>query len=190
MRMKKLKKMLCICAMCITVILLCGVKCEAATQTEALQWVKAQIGKSIDADGVNGAQCVDLIKAYYSYLGVSPASGNGCDYAWNSLPSGWTRIQGGTPQPGDILVYGEAVSGDCGHVAIYESTYSTYHQRFSGNYVQQVTGIAYNGFSNPYWGIIRPTWSSGGDYVDLGASFNAMIFRTDIWQPIKYAQET
>ena len=60
---------------------------QAATQQEALQWVKAQVGKSIDTDGYPAGQpyqCVDLIKAYYSYLGVASVSGNGKDYATNS----------------------------------------------------------------------------------------------------------
>ncbi len=28
---------------------------------EAINWVKSQVGNSIDADGAYGAQCVDLI---------------------------------------------------------------------------------------------------------------------------------
>lgn len=75
------------------------------TQADAIQWVKSKLGQSIDADGVYGAQCVDLILAYYDYLGVPRASGNGTDYTHNALPSGWSRIQGAVPQPGDILVY-------------------------------------------------------------------------------------
>lgn len=131
------------------------------TQAEAIQWVKSQVGKSIDADGVYGAQCVDLVLAYYDYLGVSRSSGNGSDYTWNKLPSGWTRIAGAVPQPGDILVYTGGYN-NYGHVAIFESTYSTYHQRFNNHtYVERVTSIAYNGFSpTPYWGVIRPNWKS------------------------------
>ena len=126
------------------------------TQSQAIQWVKSQVGKSLDMDGAYGAQCVDLILAYYDYLGVPRSSGNGADYAYNSLPSGWKRIQGAAPQPGDILVY----TGGYGHVAIYESDYSTYHQNFNGHsYVERVT-YKYNALSNPYWGVIRPDWTS------------------------------
>lgn len=126
------------------------------TQSEAIQWVKSQVGKSLDMDGAYGAQCVDLILAYYDYLGVPRASGNGADYTWNSLPRGWQRLQGAAPQPGDILVY----TGGYGHVAIYESDYSTYHQNFDGHsYVERIT-YRYNGLSNPYWGVIRPDWNS------------------------------
>ncbi len=136
---------------------------QAATQQEALQWVKAQVGKSIDTDGYPAGQpyqCVDLIKAYYSYLGVASVSGNGKDYATNSLPSGWARLQGATPQSGDILVYSGNNANPYGHVAIFESTYSTYHQNFSSHpYVEQIT-YAYNGLGNPYWGVIRPNFNT------------------------------
>lgn len=87
----------------------------SAEAEAAIKWVKSRVGQSIDYDGVYGAQCVDLIKAYYNYLGVSPVTGNGVDYTKNVLPNGWLRIQGVKPQKGDILVY----TGDYGHVAIY-----------------------------------------------------------------------
>ena len=32
--------------------------------------MKSQVGNSIDADGAYGVQCVDLIRAYYNFLGV------------------------------------------------------------------------------------------------------------------------
>jgi hypothetical protein len=131
------------------------------TAAAAIAWVQAQVSHSIDYDGAYGAQCVDLIKAYYNYLGVSPVSGNGCDYATNSLPSGWSRIKGAAPQKGDILVYSGNSSNPYGHVAIYESDYATYHQNFNGHsYVEKITSIKYNGFTNAYWGVIRPNWSS------------------------------
>ena len=134
---------------------------EAATADDAISWVQAQVGKAIDYDKVYGAQCVDLIKAYYNYLGVSPVSGNGADYAWNSLPSGWQRIHGAVPQKGDILVYSGNSSNPAGHVAIFESTRVTYHQNFDNQqYVQKITNISYNGFANPYWGVIRPNFTS------------------------------
>ena len=93
----------------------------AHTQQEAVNWAISQIGQKLDYDGVYGAQCVDLIKYYYAYLGVSPVTGNGADYAYNSLPAGWTRIQnysGFIPQPGDIAVW----TGGYGHVSIVTSS--------------------------------------------------------------------
>ena len=102
-------------------------------------------------------QCVDLIMAYYTFLGEKSPGGNGCDYAANALPSGWKRIQGANPQPGDILVY---TGTQYGHVAIFESEYSTYHQNFNGHpYVDNVT-YHYDIFSSPkYWGVIRPNFA-------------------------------
>lgn len=133
------------------------------SQTDALNWVKSQVGQSLEYDYDEWRyQCVDFIKHYYAYLGVSPVNGNGCDYAWNSLPSGWTRVQGGTPQPGDILVYSGNTNNTAGHVAIYESDYSHYHQNFdTHSYVERITRFKYNQLDNPYWGYIRPNWSSG-----------------------------
>lgn len=136
------------------------VKATNKSALDAVSWCKSQLGKSLDYDGIYGAQCADFIKYYYQYLGVSPTNGNGCDYAWNNLPSGWTRVQGGIPQKGDILVYSGNDSNKYGHVAIYESDYSTYHQNFHGQYVENITGIKYNGFKNPYWGYIRPNWAN------------------------------
>lgn len=134
------------------------------TQQEALDWVRNQVGKGIDYDGVYGNQCVDLIKAYYNYLGVSPVSGNGSDYTFNPLPSGWQRIEGATPQPGDVLVYTGGYK-DYGHVAIYEADRIHYHQNFNDKKYQQgdqiqCIGYMYNGLTTPYWGIIRPDFST------------------------------
>ncbi|MCI9356788.1 MAG: CHAP domain-containing protein [Lachnospiraceae bacterium] len=163
------------------------VQAEAKTQAEAVQWVQSQVGKSIDADGVYGAQCVDLILAYYDYLGVPRSSGNGKDYAHNALPAGWQRLQGGAPQAGDILVYGGSAGNPYGHVAIFESERVHYHQNFNGKpSVQRIT-YRYNGLNDPYWGVIRPSFSAGTrtDYLNLGDSFDALIIRSDIWRPIQ-----
>lgn len=132
------------------------------TPDDAINWLNSINGQSLDKDGAYGAQCVDLILAYYDYLGVSRSSGNGKDYATNALPSGWSRVQGGSPQKGDILVFGASSSNQYGHVAIYESDTVTWHQNFHGGYVERVTGIRYTGFTNPYWGYIRPNWNANG----------------------------
>ena len=42
-------------------------KATSKTSDEAINWVKSQVGNSIDADGAYGAQCVDLIRAYYNF---------------------------------------------------------------------------------------------------------------------------
>ena len=86
------------------------------SQSEALNWLHNAVGVSIDFDGAYGAQCVDLLKAYYDYLGVGAQHGNAQDYRSNFLPQGWQRIEGADPLPGDILIY---VGGTYGHVAVY-----------------------------------------------------------------------
>ena len=136
-----------------------------STADEAIEWVKAQKGKSIDMDGAppeQPYQCVDLIKAYYNYLGVPVIRGDGKDFATNDLPdSNWVRIKDAVPQKGDILVYSGNTGNPAGHVAIYESEYSTFHQNYSKHpFVENITGIRYNGFFNPYWGVIRPNFNS------------------------------
>lgn len=120
--------------------------------SDALNWCESQVGKSLDYDRVAGAQCVDFIYYYYQYLGVSPVGGNAYEYQYNTLPSGWQRFKGGTPQPGDILVYSN-------HVGVYASSTLMYHQAPSmGGYVMHdAHNYTYYG---GYWGCIRPNFSS------------------------------
>ena len=67
---------------------------SAGSRQDAVNWVYAQEGKSLDYDHAYGAQCVDLIKYYYDYFGYgSYAMGNASAYVSNALPEGWTRIQ-------------------------------------------------------------------------------------------------
>lgn len=157
---------------------------------EAIAWVQSQVGQSIDMDGDpwwQPYQCVDLIKAYYQFLGVSPVSGDGFDYTWNDLPTGWNRYEGVQPQKGDILVYHKSEgNGYHGHVAIYESDYVTYHQNFDGcNYVVRAT-YRYNGINDPYWGVVRPNFNNiNFTPVDMGADFYGAIESISLNKPVK-----
>ena len=96
------------------------------TADDAINWVR-----SLEGQPVGSGECVALIKAYYSYLGQTSPGGNGADYSWNQLPAGWQRLQNAQPQKGDILVYSGNGENPYGHVAIYESDYSTWHQNFA-----------------------------------------------------------
>lgn len=145
------------------VILLFGmVTINGTTKVSAIPTKDAAIVhiQSLLGTKVGSGQCVALIQHYYEYLGVSRSYGNGSDYATNTLPAGWSRVQGGSPQKGDILVY-TGGTNNYGHVAIYESDTVTYHQNYNNNQtVQKVTNIRYNGFKvTPYWGYIRPNWN-------------------------------
>ena len=128
-----------------------------------------------------------LIKAYYSYLGQTSPGGNGVDYWYNDLPAGWTRIPNAQPQKGDILVYGSSSDNKYGHVAIYESDYSTWHQNYAyQRKVVNVTNVKYNGFTNPYLGVIRPDFGSAvfkPDFIDIGTNIYRYIIRADKWVP-------
>ena len=152
------------------------------TADDAINWVR-----SLNGQTVGSGECVALIKAYYSYLGQTSPGGDGKDYSWNQLPAGWTRIQNAQPQKGDILVYSGNGANPYGHVAIYESDYSTWHQNYSyQRKVVHVTNVRYNGFDNPYWGVIRPDFGSAvfkPDFIDIGTSVYRYIIRADKWMP-------
>lgn len=153
------------------------------TADDAINWVRSQNGKT-----VGSGECVALIYAYYSFLGQTSPGGDGKDYWTNALPAGWTRIPNAQPQKGDILVYGGNTANPAGHVAIYEADYSTWHQNFAGaRYVTQVTQYRYNGFTNPYLGVIRPDFSSGSStptFANIGTNVLCYLIRTDGWKHI------
>ena len=174
----------------LAVILIVGLLPTAAfastngkTADDAINWVR-----SLNGQPVGSGECVALIKAYYSYLGQTSPGGNGADYSWNQLPAGWRRLPNEQPQKGDILVYSGNNKNPYGHVAIYESDYSTWHQNFAGQRkVVNVTNIRYNGFDNPYWGVIRPDFSSATptpSYADIGTNVYRYLIRTDGWKHI------
>ena len=153
------------------------------TADDAINWVR-----SLNGQPVGSGECVALIKAYYSYLGQTSPGGNGADYSWNQLPAGWQRLQNAQPQKGDILVYSGNAANKYGHVAIYESDYSTWHQNYAyQRKVVHVTNVRYNGFDNPYWGVIRPDFSSATptpSYADIGTNVYRYLIRTDGWKHI------
>ena len=153
------------------------------TADDAINWVKSLQGQT-----VGSGECVALIVAYYSYLGQTSPGGNGADYSWNQLPAGWQRLQNAQPQKGDILVYSGNAANKYGHVAIYESDYSTWHQNYAyQRKVVHVTNVRYNGFDNPYWGVIRPDFSSATptpSYADIGTNVYRYLIRTDGWKHI------
>ena len=176
-------------SLALAVILIVGLLPTAAfastngkTADDAINWVR-----SLNGQPVGSGECVALIKAYYSYLGQTSPGGNGADYSWNQLPAGWKRLQNEQPQKGDILVYSGNDANPYGHVAIYESDYSTWHQNYAyQRKVVHVTNVRYNGFANPYWGVIRPDFGSAvfkPDFIDIGTNIYRYIIRADKWMP-------
>ena len=117
------------------------------TQQEAVVWAYNQNGVPLEYDGIYEYQCVDLIKFYYEYLGNAYyAQGNANEYAYNTLPSGWTRVYSGF-QPGDVAVwktnYTEYNSnggiyyytGSYGHVGIIVTTSGSSFEAINQNFI-------------------------------------------------------
>ena len=193
--MKKVVSLLLVFAMVFSLVAGMGITSDAYTahtQSEAVSWANSQVGKSLDYDGVYGAQCVDLIKYYYKYLGVSPVTGNGSDYASNSLPSGWSRIKyysGFVAQPGDVAVW-SYLSSSAGHVGIVTSANSTGMNLVDQNGATAPAHVVKtcwkNYSSGTFYGVIRPDFSGGGTSTktpaNLGNDFYAYIIRFDTWK--------
>ncbi|WP_392886520.1 lectin-like protein [Eubacterium limosum] len=153
------------------------------SQDEAITWANSQVGKTIGS-----GECVAFIQSYYEYLGAGRSNGNARDYVWNTLPNGWTRIQGAAPQSGDVLVYTGGAEG-YGHVAIYETDQITYHQNFNKRSVQKITNLPYNKISPlNYWGVIRPNFAKsdtekptiGNVWIDPH-NHTEVMFHIDAW---------
>lgn len=154
---------------------------NAHTQQEAVDWAKAQLGKSLDYDNMYGAQCVDLIKYYYDYFGVANyAKGNGSDYRSNALPPGWTRIYGNY-QPGDVAVW------KANHVAIITSIDNVGFNAVNQNYSSQPF-CTENWFNlNVVACAIRPNFS--GAAADANVSYsNLHTTFVDTWNAGLYGE--
>ena len=141
----------------------CRVQASTAhTQADAVTWVNAQIGKSLDYDGVYGAQCVDLIAYYYQYLGTQTPGGNAIDYASNRLPDGWKR-ETANFQAGDIAVWyaNRGGASQLGHVAIIVSTDNSYINVVDQNGFNNKGYCAANRYStSDIQCVIRPDFST------------------------------
>lgn len=110
-----------------------GLKVEAAScaVNDAVSWItdKAETGWNTDVDGEWGCQCVDLIFAYYLFLGYPSQGGNAFQYAQGSfgIPAGSGWYKDTTPSPGAIIVWpgntdtGSWTTGENGHVGLVYS---------------------------------------------------------------------
>ena len=152
----------------------------AHTQSEAVEWIKKLEGVKTDVDNYPAGeiyQCVDLVKAYYMYLGAPMPTGNANMYAENKLPEDWKRISykdtpGFKAQPGDVAVFLGPYSS--GHVALVISatatTMSVIEQNHdgSGNSPARKHDYSYNSASMKFFGVIRPDFCKhkyGSNYV-------------------------
>ena len=148
----------------------CVYGAELKSQQDAVNWTYAQEGKFLDCDGAYGAQCVDLIQYYYSYLGQGGyARGNGYDYVSNPLPNGWIRIKNTPefiPQPGDIAVWGKELS-QWGHVAIILSANSHSFVSMDQNWPRNSPCKQVTHNYNNFWGVIRPKFNMKPSYSNI-----------------------
>ena len=149
----------------------------------------AEVSKWVDSEKhvytVSAGECVGLTQYYMQYLGFSGGDiwgGSGGTYANDHAPRGMERLQGVHPKKGDILVYTDnpTTVGNCyhaGHVAIFESDYTSYHQNFWVNngfkrtvtkiqnrkYDSSYTWHCYNcgaDITQTYWGVWRPDFQT------------------------------
>ncbi len=89
------------------------------TKEDGAQWGRDRVaeGWNEDVDGAYGCQCVDLVQAYGTFLGVYVPSLNAYQYETWALPDGWTKTYG-DPQPGDIFVMGATDDNPWGHTGM------------------------------------------------------------------------
>ena len=167
-------------AIALSVIIFTQQNVMAASPSEAADWARSQIGKWIDVDNSNGAQCVDLIKHYYNWLGVSAIKGNAIAYMTNTLPKNWIRIKNTPefiPQPGDIAVWNNNAGKGFGHVAIVLSANLNNFTSVDQNWYNpsETIGSPASKVIHSYkdfYGVIRPYFNDnnnkdGGSYNDI-----------------------
>ena len=121
----------------------------SAQATAAATFVQRWEGQKIDPDRSWGAQCFDVFRQYSNeVVGAKPDiatdSDNASDiynhYNTNGVSQYYTQIPygQGTPQPGDIVVYGSTDSNSYGHVALVTAVngnnYSVLEQNYSPPY--------------------------------------------------------
>ncbi len=136
------------------------------TSENAVNWCKEQLGYEREWDGVYEFQCVDFLAYYLYYLGNTELiGGNACDYAYKTVPKGWSKIayyDGFVPMPGDIAVwtYSSGEYAAYGHVAVVVSAdanqMTVIHQNWSGQYVTE-NSIRYS-YGN-FYGVLRPDFN-------------------------------
>ena len=170
-----------------------SVRSEAATihtQSEAVSWAYS-LQNPIDYDGEWGCQCVDLIAAYYQYLGTRTPGGNAIAYKDNTLPSGWKRVYDDY-QPGDIAVYktGRTYYKNSRNENTYIEPRSTYGHvsiigRVQGGYlyvIEQADGHLNKDSEHPKEALIcaiRPDFINSGETPQIFTNIRASDIQTD-----------
>jgi len=150
------------------------------TRQDAINWLNAQNGKSLDYDNAYGVQCFDFFNFYYQFLtGRSPYTDGygvmGAKDIWTVPTSRFTKIANNPndpnqyPQSGDVLIYGV---GAYGHVNVCLSA--------DGNGVTTI-GQNENNRNDPTQIITRNWATVVGNLKLIGwLSFNGFTTQTSI----------
>ena len=140
------------------------------TQAEAIAWSNARIAEKwgVDVDNYAGCQCVDLTKAYISYLtnGKTPNFyANAFEYASFNLPDGFTRTYS-NPQPGDIVVWdkNKGSAGSYGHVGLVTGISGGTITVAETNYSGMMYVTVHDHPASTVTCYIRPSWVSSTPY--------------------------
>lgn len=157
-------------------------KTTSAAKSKNAHAVDSFVGKwqhkEINYDKRFGAQCFDVFRQYNTELGIpngpldDHASNIYQQYNSNGLSKYYDRIAygSGTPQPGDVIVYGgNRYNGGYGHVAVVTSVdgdqYSVIEQNYTGKvgpdgWPHDPALVRSHTFSNkadgPILGFLRP----------------------------------
>lgn len=140
---------------------------------DVVNYTNSLIGRSIDEDGMYGAQCMDLtIHVMNRYFGWHP-TGNAINLTSQVIPSGFTRIRisnASEIKAGDVLIWGLGTFAEYGHTAIAVENGSSngIFVSIDQNWLNPsltvgspAARITHN--MNGVWGVIRPNYSDGND---------------------------
>ncbi len=153
----------------------------------ASQFITKWNGGRVDYDGVYAYQCVDLIKQYlHEVHGMRPqAWGNAIDYWTKTNPEilkKFDKVQG-TPQVGDIIVYGYpygVFNGiTYGHIALAVNS-TTMQEQNGGSGDGSGTGtnaIRKRSILSKRLGLLRPKGSSMAKDTTIKQVFHTMLSR-------------
>lgn len=164
------------------------------TQAEAVQWVRARADEHWEInDGSGWTQCTEFVWAYYEYLLGYHVGGNAYEYLSNAngaCPSGWTRPDKSTVQPGDIVIWAQNASFNAirsdyalqyGHIGVVVSVSGNSMVTAEANAYGSTRGAVmykYDREVSCISGIIRPDWPPSQPTpptLNLGDDFYAGI---------------
>lgn len=150
------------------------------TKEEALAWVNAQVGKSIDFDDYYGAQCMDLILAYCAKFGWRP-TGNANTLQDQTPPAGWQKIKNSAtfvPEPGDIFIFTMAPYGHTGVIiSANMNSFTSIDQNWVNASINGSPAAIVNHNYNTFWGVYRPPFRVGATRAQIEAAYKEILER-------------